>query len=77
MFAGPSYTEKGSFAEALAKAEQTKQHLLVNIQRKDEFASHQLNRDVWSNDLVGEIVQGNFVFWQRDDLSDQGKTFCS
>jgi len=76
MFSSPPYSEKCTFAECMMKASHQKQFILVNIQKKDEFMSHQLNRDVWNNDLVQEIVVNNFVFWQRDDLSEQGKQFC-
>lgn len=37
---------------------------LANVQSNSQFASHQLNRDTWSNATVKDIVQGCFVFWQ-------------
>lgn len=39
------------------------------------FASLQLNRDIWKDELVAEIVENNFVFWQIDVKSDMGKQF--
>jgi len=49
----------------------------VNIQQAEVFASHQLNRDVWSDDTIKDIVMGSFYFWQRDDKSTEGVQFCN
>lgn len=38
--------------------------LLVNIQMSTEFLCQILNRDLWSNATVREIIQQNFLFWQ-------------
>ncbi|KAF8387426.1 hypothetical protein PRIPAC_76568 [Pristionchus pacificus] len=38
--------------------------VLVNVQDMKEFASQTLNRDVWSNGGVKELVRSNFLFWQ-------------
>lgn len=38
--------------------------LLVNIQDEIVFASHMLNRDTWSDDVVQNLVASGFVFWQ-------------
>lgn len=38
--------------------------LLVNIQDEIVFASHMLNRDTWSDDVVQNVVASGFVFWQ-------------
>ena len=37
---------------------------LINIQDNNEFASHQLNRDTWSDDNLQSVLSGSFVFWQ-------------
>jgi hypothetical protein len=29
-----------------------------------QFASHQLNRDTWRNDMVASLVKANFVLFQ-------------
>jgi hypothetical protein len=47
-----------------AKSCERNQWLLVNIQDVTEFACQVLNRDVWRNQTVKDIVQSNFVFWQ-------------
>lgn len=38
--------------------------LLVNVQNVREFACQALNRDVWSNSAVKEVVREHFVLWQ-------------
>ena len=37
---------------------------MVNIQNVQEFSCQVLNRDVWSNPAVKEIITEHFVFWQ-------------
>ncbi len=37
---------------------------LVNVQSTNQFASHQLNRDTWRNEMVKSLVEANFVFFQ-------------
>ena len=38
--------------------------LLVNIQDVKEFSCQVLNRDVWSNALVRELIAQHFILWQ-------------
>lgn len=38
--------------------------LLVNLQDSKEFASQILNRDVWSDYNVKELIKRNFIFMQ-------------
>lgn len=62
----------GSLQDAMKKAKDAKKWLLVNIQAADEFASHVLNRDIWSHETVKEVIRSSFVFWQREKGSVQG-----
>lgn len=62
----------GSFQEAMKRAKEVKKWLIVNIQAADEFASHVLNRDIWSHETVKEMIRSSFVFWQREKGSQQG-----
>lgn len=32
--------------------------------------------EVWSDDTVKDIIEGSFLFWQRDDKSTEGDQFC-
>ena len=56
---------QGPFAAALATAKTRGLLLLINLQNNQEFASHQLNRDTWSDAGVRSVVQGGFVLWQQ------------
>ena len=47
------------------KAENDNKWLLFNVQDPTVFASLQLNADLWSNELVQDVVKGSFVFAQR------------
>lgn len=76
LFAEPAFNSKKTWMDALEQAKEHKKWILVNIQQAEEFASHQLNRDVWSDDTVQSILDSNFLFWQRDDKSAEGNAFC-
>ena len=67
MFAAPNHLmhRAGGFQGARTMAKDTKRWLLVNIQRDAEFASHALNRDVWRDELVENLIREGFIFWQR------------
>jgi UBX domain-containing protein 7 len=67
MFAAPTHLmhKAGGFQGARQVAKDSKRWLLVNIQKDSEFASHALNRDVWSNDLVENLIREGFIFWQE------------
>uniref|UniRef100_A0A914YY80 UAS domain-containing protein n=1 Tax=Panagrolaimus superbus TaxID=310955 RepID=A0A914YY80_9BILA len=61
----------GTWERARDSAQANKTWLLVNLQKNSEFACACLNRDIWRNDIVKEIVKGNFLLWQAgDDSSD-------
>lgn len=66
MFAAPDHLiyREGGFEGARTMAKDSKRWLLVNIQRDSEFASHALNRDVWRDELVENLVREGFIFWQ-------------
>ena len=36
----------------------------MNVQDVREFSCQQLNRDVWSNEAVRNIIRERFVLWQ-------------
>lgn len=54
----------GSFAEARDYAKNVNRWLLVNVQDSQEFACQILNRDVWPNSQIREIINDHFVLWQ-------------
>jgi UBX domain-containing protein 7 len=67
MFAPPLHLlhSAGGFQGARSMAKDTKRWLLVNIQRDSEFSSHALNRDVWRDELVENLIREGFIFWQQ------------
>ncbi|KAG6620784.1 putative ubiquitin regulatory protein [Phytophthora cinnamomi] len=68
---------QGTYADARSLAKNEGKWLLVNIQDEIVFASHMLNRDTWSDDVVQNLVASGFVFWQNYWASEHGKKFCS
>ena len=55
----------GGFRALLDEAWASRKWVLVNLQNDSTVASHVLNRDVWHDAAVGEIIRENFVFWQK------------
>ena len=51
--------------------------LLVNLQDPQAFASHRLNRDVWTDEGVRSILDSSFVFWQRSAGTPDGDQFST
>lgn len=62
----------GTFEQAREAATQLDRWILVNVQSNSEFASHQLNRDLWHHETVNSIVAGTFVFMQLHDVTEEG-----
>mmetsp|Transcript_31899 Transcript_31899/g.73295 ORF Transcript_31899/g.73295 Transcript_31899/m.73295 type:complete len:367 (+) Transcript_31899:3-1103(+) len=77
LFAPPTHLihRGGGFQGARAIARDSKRWLLVNLQRDSEFSSHVLNRDVWRDELVENLIREGFVFWQTMDNSPEGQTY--
>ncbi|CAN7057948.1 hypothetical protein IGI04_015104 [Brassica rapa subsp. trilocularis] len=65
--------EGRTFEEAKSTSCTQNLWLLVNLQSRTEFASHALNRNLWSNDTVSEAVMCSFVLWQVYDNTIEGK----
>ncbi|KAJ0963885.1 hypothetical protein J5N97_029007 [Dioscorea zingiberensis] len=67
----------GPFDKAKVEASLQDKWLLVNLQSTEEFNSHMLNRDTWSNETVGQTILTNFIFWQVYHDSTEGKKVCT
>lgn len=68
LFRPPTHlVHSGSFEEAMSAGRAQQRWVLVNVQRSDVFASHVMNRDVWSDAAMQQLIQAHFVFWQRDE----------
>eukprot|EP00808_Paulinella_micropora_P006122 g54806.t1 len=78
LFAPPAdLLFRGSFEEARQTALVTNKWLLVNLQDRGDFQSHQLNRDTWKSAGVQDVTKQHCIFWQRDHLSQEGKQYCA
>lgn len=49
----------------------------MNIQSDDDFACHALNRDVWRDELVENLVREGFILWQAMSSSNEGLTYIT
>lgn len=67
----------GTFQSAKVMATDKRKWLLVNIQNAIEFACQVINRDVWANQTVREILRENFVLWQVYYDSDEGSHYST
>ncbi|XP_019056429.1 PREDICTED: plant UBX domain-containing protein 7-like [Tarenaya hassleriana] len=64
----------GSLHQAKSAASEEDKWLIVNLQSREELASHTLNRDTWGDEVVAETITNNFVFLQVEhDASDGQK----
>ncbi|GAB1865797.1 UBX domain-containing protein 7 [Camponotus japonicus] len=65
----------GSFIEARDHAKTLNRWLLVNVQNPQEFSCQVLNRDVWPNQQIQEIVKDHFVLWQVLCSASDGRRY--
>lgn len=54
----------GSFQAARDYAKEQNRWLIVNVQDNSDFNCQVLNRDIWSNEKLREVMKRFFVFWQ-------------
>lgn len=66
---------QGTFHEARAAGQLKKKWLMVNLQDSKEFASQMLNRDIWSNHNIKDIINEHFLFLQVYRITDDGVRF--
>lgn len=65
LFKAPlDITFKGTFEQAKQHAKVSNTLLLVNIQDPKNFDSHLINRDLWRETRVRELLR-NFTLWQE------------
>lgn len=76
LFRHPTHLNfSDTFENAMTAGQRQSKWLLVNIQRSDIFASLVMNRDVWSDPHVEEVLQAHFIFWQRDERTPDGQRY--
>ncbi|KAF9434663.1 hypothetical protein BGZ76_007635 [Entomortierella beljakovae] len=68
---------RGDFEQSRNVAKNETKWLMVNIQEAGVFACQVLNRDLWSDQSVKEIVKENFVFLQFYSDSVEGKKYAA
>lgn len=54
----------GNFEEARETAKEKNKWLMINVQNPTEFACQVMNRDLWSDSFVKDIVKESFIFLQ-------------
>jgi len=75
LFKAPEYKFTGTLQEACRKAEQESKAVVVNIQSVQEFKSHLLNRDVWKDVVIKQMVDHNFILCQWDVDHPEGQKY--
>ncbi|XP_019086172.1 PREDICTED: plant UBX domain-containing protein 16-like [Camelina sativa] len=74
----PSYIlQEGSFEDVKYFSSEKNRWLIVNLQSRTELASHTLNEDVWSNYVIAQAVQSNFILWQVNNDTVEGQKISS
>ncbi|XP_053204042.1 uncharacterized protein LOC128388639 [Panonychus citri] len=66
---------RGPMDQARDFASSSNKWLMVNLQNVQEFACQVLNRDLWSNPAVKEIISEHFIFWQIYHDSYEGSKY--
>jgi hypothetical protein len=54
----------GGFEGALLHARESHRLLLVNLQQYPGFGCYAINRDIWRDELIQNLIEARFVFWQ-------------
>ncbi|KYN96575.1 hypothetical protein PRSY57_1122600 [Plasmodium reichenowi] len=65
-----------SFEEVRIKSKQENKFILVNIQNT-EFESLRLNRDIWNNDVIQQIIKTSFILWLRYEYDQDAALFMN
>ncbi|EDL45630.1 hypothetical protein PVIIG_03739 [Plasmodium vivax India VII] len=65
-----------SLEEARKKAKAENKYILASIQ-DSEFDSLKLNRDIWNNEMVQDIIKDFFIFWLRHEHDQDALLFTS
>ncbi|KAG0337821.1 hypothetical protein BG004_007484 [Podila humilis] len=68
---------RGDFDHSQRVARSEGKWLMVNIQEAGVFACQVLNRDLWSDASVKEVVKENFIFLQFYSDSAEGKKYTA
>jgi len=75
LFQAPPYKFNGTLQDACSKAERENKAVIVNIQSVERFESHTLNRDVWKDNIIMQIIEHNFILCQWDTDHPEGQKY--
>ncbi|KAI9491662.1 hypothetical protein BDB00DRAFT_475021 [Zychaea mexicana] len=67
----------GGFEEARTTAREQNKWMMVNVQDATEFTCQILNRDLWSDSTIKDIVRESFVFLQYERENPEGKRYLT
>lgn len=67
---------KLTFEQTRKKAKMEDKYVLVNIQNS-EFDSMRLNRDIWKNESIQQIINDFFIFWMRHETDQEAMVFMN
>ncbi|KAK2076990.1 hypothetical protein QBZ16_005218 [Prototheca wickerhamii] len=67
----------GDLDEAKQAALEKHQWMVLNVQSPHEFNCHRLNRDTWRDQIVSDLIQQNFVFYQVFTGDEEGLRIMS
>ncbi|KAI9250240.1 hypothetical protein BDA99DRAFT_523251 [Phascolomyces articulosus] len=67
----------GGFEQARTTAREQNKWLIVNVQDATEFSCQILNRDLWSDPTVKDIIKESFVFLQYERENPEGKRYLT
>ncbi len=63
------------FIKARKEAVREEKWLLVNLLHHNEFNCHLMNRDIWTDETLKQVVSSGYLLWQRGSESAGGKKF--
>jgi len=75
LYKSPEYKFTGTLNEACRRAEQENKAVIVNIQSVQVFESHLLNRDVWKDTVIQQMIDHNFILCQWDVVDPEGEKY--
>lgn len=77
LFRKPNYTYRGSFAECCETAVRTDRWVILNILVQGNFPSGCLNRDIWLNDIIRDVIPPSFFLFQCHSNSEEGSVLAN
>ncbi|MES1908556.1 MAG: hypothetical protein MHM6MM_001468 [Cercozoa sp. M6MM] len=75
MFAPPDFAFSGTLDEACTLAQNQEKWLLVNLQDGTDFDCHAVNRDLWKDEAIADMMLTQLLLWQCDSESHEAQVF--